>query len=201
MFWTESISQLMLFDDPRIVSSDVVSRLIAFAQQEYPDADSNFHRQFAFLTHEATQNFLSSMLVCKYGSIDNAKQPTLDWLDAVGSFETLARRTRGGCAESDPCRLTKRSVPFWYGDYCKSSRFKDMKSQAEHWWRNYMGELTCSENARHEYQVMHHRDYGCLGQADEFRFLVPKCHECHSMIRLKGPAVPQSASDEVKKWL
>lgn len=202
MFWTDALIQRTLWGDPEVQASSTIRHLVAFAKEAFPKADCNMHRQVAFLTHKASQEFLSPMLRQRYGSLDAAKIPTLDWLNSVGSFETFARSTRhsvNGSAAGPAIEM--RAVPGWYRAYCGTDRFQDMKARAEQWWRDYMGDLTCSENARHEYQVMHHRDYGSLGSADEFRCLVPKCNECHEMMRLRGPSVPKIMPNEVKKWL
>jgi hypothetical protein len=168
----------------------------------FPNEDANFHREFAFLEHEATIKFLRPILVSHFGTLESAKEPTLDWLLAgVGSLETYARSTRNGGLSSEPAKLTRRRSPDWYTEYCASSRFRDMKERAEASWREYMEALTCCMNARHEYQAMHHRDYGRLGEGDEFRFMIPLCHECHEHIRARGPGIPSVASEAVKQWL
>ena len=40
-----------------------------------------------------------------------------------------------------------------------------------------------------------------VNEADEFRLLVPLCHECHDVLRIKGPAVPNEIPEGVKQWL
>lgn len=201
MFWTETLRQLGLFGDDELQGCNKVCDLVAFSKKHFPECDSNFHRQFAFLTHRASQCFLSPLLVNRFGSIDAAKVPTLDWLDSVGSLETIARSTRSGVGGKPDGAVRTRRVPDWYTAYCHTGRYQEMKQRAEQWWLDYMGELTCSENARHEYEVMHHRDYGRVGEGDEFRFLVPKCNECHNQMRARGPALPEFVPEAVKKWL
>jgi hypothetical protein len=96
----------------------------------------------------------------------------------------------------------KRTTPEWYDRYCKSARFDSMKDQASMFWREYMGgNLHCSVNARHPFEVFHHSDYGRLGEGDEFRFFIPLCHECHCGITSRGPNVPSSIPEAVKQWL
>jgi hypothetical protein len=191
-----------LFGEDEVVSSSCLSRLVAFAEDQFPNCDSNFHRQFAFLSHAATVNFLSPLLVRRYGSLDDAKIPTLEWLEKVGSFETIARLTRDGKPTcSKPASLTRKGVPAWYQQYCKSDRFHEMKNRAQQFYQEFMGELHCSVNARHPFEVFHHSDYGRLGMGDEFRFLVPYCNDCHCSISARGPNVPASIPEGVKQWL
>lgn len=202
MFWTESTIQYGLFgDDEQCISSNI-SKLIAFAESEFPDADQEFYRQFAFLSHDATVNFLAPMLKNRFGTLDEAKVPTLNWLNSLGSFETIARRTRNGCdSNPKPCGIVKKRVPEWYERYCKSDRFNYMKQQALTFYNEFMGGIRCAVNGRHEFEVFHHTDYGRLGCADEFRFLVPYCKECHCSIGVRGPNVPSAMPEAVKEWI
>lgn len=202
MFWTDVERQLGLFDEGEYRSSTCIRHLMRMAVDHWPDADPNFYRQFAFLTHEATQNFLGPMLVNRYGSIPQAKVPALAWLDELGSLETFARATRQG-EESNgrSARLTPKAVPRWYKDYLQTERFREMRERAIEFWRGYMGSLTCTENAGHPFEAFHHRDYDRLGEADEFRYLVPKCHECHNVMRRMGPCLPANPPAGVKQWI
>lgn len=201
MFWSDHALQYTFFDGPVVVASDNLSELIRWAVDCYPDEPSDLHRRMAFLTHEATQNFLGPMLERRFGSLEAAKKPTLEWLADVGSFETLARLTRhkDGCCNDFVHRTC--SMPKWYTDYHKTPRCIEMKVTAEQYWSKYMGELHCSVNARHPYEVMHHSDYGRLGEGDEFRFLVPLCNKCHASVSASGPRVPKYMPESVKKWL
>lgn len=94
MFWTESLIQKTLFGEDEYRSSSTVSELIRFAEEAFPDCECNFHRHVAFLTHEASQKFLRPMLTSQFGGLDNAKVPTIKWLEDLGSLETFARCTR-----------------------------------------------------------------------------------------------------------
>lgn len=203
MFWTDALIQKTLFGEEEFQVSSTVSQLIRFAGEAFPSCDSNFHRSVAFLTHNETQRFLRPMLVNQFGGLDAAKLPTLEWLERIGSLETFARSTRNGCGESNgkPVGIAKRGMPDWYVKYGKSDRFADMKARAEQFWREYMGEIHCSVNARHPYEVLHHSDYGRLGEADEFRFLVPLCNDCHCGVTSRGPNVPSSVPESVKQWI
>jgi len=205
MFWTEVILQLQLFeDDGKSQFSSSISRLIKFAEEAFPDCDSNFHRAVAFLTHDETQNFLMPLLICKYGSLDAAKVPTLEWLEKVGSFETFARLTRNGAGLTVPSGLASktRGTPAWYNSYIRSDRFTDMKRQAECFWNSFTGgALHCSVNARHDMECWHHSDYGRLGEGDEFRFLIPLCNDCHASISARGPRIPAAIPEAVKLWI
>ena len=203
MFWTDALIQKTFFGEDEFQVSSTVSQLIRFAEEAFPGCDSNFHRSVAFLTHNETQKFLRPMLVGRFGGLDEAKVPTLEWLEKIGSLETFARCTRNGSASSEPRHvgIAKRGTPSWYIDYCKSDRFEDMKQRAGLFWKEYMGEIHCSVNARHPHEVFHHSDYGRLGEADEFRFLVPLCHECHCGVTSRGPNVPSSIPESVKQWI
>ena len=202
MFWSEHALQHTLFGDgPVVVASDNLSELVRWAQQTFPHEESDLHRYMAFLTHESTQNFLGPMLIRRFGSIDDAKVPTLHWPEDVGSFETIARLTRD--KDNDCTRITTRvrSVPDWYEIYNKSERCLQMKERAKEYWGKYMGSIHCSVNARHDYEVMHHSDYGRIGEGDEFRFLVPLCNDCHASVSARGPRIPAAAPEGVLKWL
>lgn len=201
MFWTEHYLQGQLFDGPVVVASDNLSELMRWAQDAFPNEEGDLHRYMAFLTHESTQNFLGPMLITKFGSLDDAKIPTVEWLEDVGSFETIARLTREKDNRCTKITTKTKSIPDWYVTYNKSDRCKQMKERAETYWVGYMGEIHCSVNARHEYEVMHHSDYGRIGEGDEFRFLVPLCNDCHASISARGPRIPAFAPEGVKKWL
>jgi len=203
MFWTETLRQLTLFGQDEYVSSDTVSRLIRFAEQAFPDCDANFHRHVAFLTHSASQNFLRPMLVYQYGSVDQAKQPTLAWLDSLGSLETFARSTRASDAIGQPANLRPLRMPAWYQQYLKSDHYRSVKKEAEMFWtgRVYMGSMRCSVNARDPYEVLHHSDYGRLGEADEFRYLIPLCNRCHASVSARGPRITATMPEGVKQWI
>jgi len=202
MFWTHANLQYSLIGEDCYQISSSVSRLISFAESNFPQCDNNFHRQFAFLSHDATVKFLRPMLASYYGSVDAAKLPALNWLDSVGSFETLARCTRnGGAPPSKPSGIKVKGLPNWYAKYCKSDRFFDMKLRATEFYTEFMGGIRCAVNARHHFQVFHHSDYGRLGEADEFRFLVPYCNDCHCAITARGPNVPSSIPEAVKQWI
>jgi hypothetical protein len=200
MFWTETLIQKTLFDGDEILSSKTVSQLIRFAEETFPNNDSNFHRHVAFLTHYASQNFLRPMLLTQYGSLDEAKVPTLNWLESLGSLETFARSTRACNSETRPAPLAPRGLPSWYQRYLASDHYQMVKREAECFWV-HNGKVHCSINARHEYEVMHHSCYGRIGEADEFRFLVPLCHSCHASISAKGPRVSATMPEAVKKWI
>lgn len=202
MFWTEIVRQHRLFvDDDDHIASTCVSQLIAFAEEHFPGQGPEFYRRFAFLTHKATQNFLAPMLKARYGTLDGAKEPTMLWLREVGSFETFARSTRATDGVTMLARESVRKTPAWYVDYLGTARFRDMKHRAVHLSDEQMGGITCAFNSRHPFEVMHHRDYGRLGQGDEFRYLTPYCHECHRRMRVHGPAVPAAVPEGVKQWL
>ena len=201
MFWTELTRQLNLFSQAEYVGSSCISRLIAFAEKHFSEEDSEFYRRFAFLTHTASQDFLSPMIMSRFGTLDAGKEPTLLWLQAVGSFETLARSTRSSDGISMPAGESLRRTPRWYCDYLTTKRFRGAKIQAMRMADEQMGGITCAFNSRHSFQVMHHRDYGRLGQDDEFRYLTPYCHDCHRRMRVYGPAVPAAAPEGVKRWL
>ena len=201
MFWTDTLIQRTMFDGDDYQSPTTIRQLITFASEAYPSADCNVHRQIAFLTHKATQNFLGPMLRMKFGSVDAAKVPTMEWLDSVGSFETFARSTRQNDGNGKPSKIERRKTPKWYSDYCKSDHFQEVKFRSIAYWKEYMGELTCSWNARHPFEVMHHRDYAMLGGGDEFRFLVPLCNGCHQALNARGPRVPGAIPEDVKRWL
>lgn len=203
MFWTESLIQKTMFGDDEYRVSANISQLIKFAEEAFPRCESNFHRSVAFLTHNETQRFLRPLLVQHFGGLDAAKVPTVEWLERVGSFETFARCTRNGAGSNNKCSLTarKKTTPKWYIRYCKSDRFLSMKDQARMFWDEYMGTLRCSVNARHSFEVFHHSDYGRLGEADEFRYLIPLCNNCHCAVCGSGPNVPASIPEGVKQWL
>jgi hypothetical protein len=201
MFWTETLAQLTLFGGVEYESSSTVSELIRFAEDAFPECDSNFHRHVAFLTHEATQRFLRPMIVSTYGTLDSAKMPTLEWLESLGSLETFARSTRAKEGVTKPASLRKCTTPDWYIKYHTTDHYSQVKAQAEEFWRSYMGSPHCSVNARHEYQVLHHSDYGRMGEADEFRYLVPLCNDCHASVSARGPRIPASLPEGVKQWL
>lgn len=202
MFWSEHFLQHSLFDEsPLVVASCNLSELVRFAEQTFPNETSDMHRYVAFLTHQATQNFLGPMLVAKFGSIDDAKLPTIAWLETVGSFETIARLTRVKEGRCSVVKTKRRRTPDWYGLYNKSQRCHEMKKRAEDHWCKYMGEIHCSVNARHPYEVMHHSDYGRIGEGDEFRFLVPLCNECHASVSCRGPRIPAAIPEGVKQWI
>jgi hypothetical protein len=204
MFWTDALVQKGLFGEDHIEVSSSITRLVKFAEEAFPDCDSNFHRTVAFLTHNETQSFLRPMLVARFGSVDAAKLPTIDWLESVGSFETLARSTRNGAGAIGPSGLAgkKRGVPEWYEKYLKTSRFADMKRRAESFWTEFMGgTIHCSVNARHSVECWHHSDYGRLGEGDEFRFLIPLCHACHASVTGRGPNLPSATPEGVKQWI
>jgi hypothetical protein len=202
MFWSEHFTQKTFFDGDVVVATKCMSELMRFSKKEFPDMESDFHRRVAFLTHEETQNFLGPMLSRRFGSIDNAKMPTLNWLESIGSFETLARLTRKKDEAISPVTVKRRKLPQWYQQYCKSSRFISMKENAKMFWENYFGgNLHCSVNARHEFEVFHHSDYARLGEGDEFRYLVPLCHACHQVVSARGPRVSGAMPESVKQWL
>lgn len=204
MFWTDILVQLGLFGEDKTAISSSISQLVRFAEDSFPDADCNFHRMVAFLTHNETQDFLAPMLVAKFGSLDNAKVPTIEWLESVGSFETLARLTRNGAGLQRPSGLggLKRGTPSWYVQYMASQRFDDMKNRAAEFWRDFLGgQIHCSVNARHLHECWHHSDYGRLGEGDEFRFLIPLCRDCHCGVTSRGPNVPLSVPEGVKQWI
>lgn len=202
MFWTEVIRQRMLFEQfDEYVATERIANLIAFSEENFPENDQNFHRQFAFLTHRATQQFLAPLLRDHFGNLDSAKVPTLEWLDTLGSFETFARSTRSGNGESKPAAIKIRSTPEWYAKYCATARYRGMVSEAEHSWTTVLLRLNCAVNSRHEYQVMHHCDYGRLGEGDEFRCMIPLCNDCHASISARGPRLPAEMPEGVKQWL
>lgn len=201
MFWTECLVQRTLFAEDEYRTSSTVSELIRFAEEAFPGEDANFHRSFAFLTHQASQAFLRPLLLSYYGSIDEAKVPTVSWLEELGSLETFARSTRARECNGKATNICQSRTPAWYTSYCNSGRYADQKAQAESFWRDYMGELHCSVNARHEYEVLHHSDYARIGEGDEFRYLVPLCHACHLSINARGPKVPSAVPESVKQWL
>lgn len=204
MFWTNALIQLGLFGDDEVEVSSSISRLVKFAEESFPDDDANFHRQVAFLTHNETQKFLRPMLISWFGSLDAAKVPTLKWLESVGSFETFARLTRNGSGTSGSSGLSgmRRGMPSWYEIYIKSTRFTNMKIQAQEFWNTFMGgNLHCSVNARHAVECWHHSDYGRLGEGDEFRFLIPLCDDCHASISARGPRIPAAIPEAVKQWI
>jgi hypothetical protein len=202
MFWSEHFLQHTFFDEsPVIVASCNLSELVRFAEQTFPNETNDMHRYIAFLTHEATQNFLGPMLKTRFGSIDEAKVRTIAWLEEVGSFETIARLTRSKDSCCNTVNTRARSHPQWYVLYNKTDRCAEMKRSAEVYWREYMSELHCSVNARHSYEVMHHSDYGRIGEADEFRYLVPLCNDCHASVSVRGPRVPSAAPEGVRRWL
>lgn len=203
MFWTEHIAQLHLFDDgfDDVQKRTTISSLIAFAKMAFPSQPSDFHRHFAFLEHHATHVFLKPLVIQKFGSLDAAKEPTLTWLEECGSFETFARSCRNGLSASSPSNMTCKRIPEWYDRYLSTQRCQQMKSLAMSAHEELMGELTCAMNARHPFELMHHRDYGRLGEDDEYRFMIPLCDECHEHMRLRGPAVPADASGSVNRWL
>lgn len=202
MFWSDHFIQKTFFDGDVIVASTCMSELMRFAKNEFPEMDSDFHRRVAFLTHEETQNFLGPMLTRRFGSIEDAKLPTLDWLESIGSFETLARLTRKKEEVEQEQVITRRKLPDWYQRYCKSTRFISMKDNAKMFWQDYFGgDLHCSVNARHEFEVFHHSDYARLGEGDEFRYLVPLCNVCHQVVSARGPRVSGAIPESVKQWL
>jgi hypothetical protein len=201
MFWTDTLVQHTLFGEVEYQSSSTVSELIRFAEEAFPDCDCNFHRHVAFLTHQATQQFLRPLIVCGYGGLDEAKLPTLEWLESLGSLETFARSTRSREGNGKPAKLTKIGTPDWYRRYHATEHYQQVKTQAEQFWLSYMGELHCSVNARHSYEVMHHSDYARMGEADEFRYLVPLCNDCHASVSARGPRVPAAIPEGVKQWL
>lgn len=203
MFWTIHESQQMIDGTVEVYAPETVSELVEYAKQQFPHCDCNFHRQFAFLTHRATQSFLRPMLLRQFGSIDAAKTETLAWLDALGSLETLARSTRARDGKSRPSKCKPKPMPDWYVRYLRSGRYKDAKLSALQAWQSMSGskKITCSVNARHAFEVWHHRDYARLGEGDEFRFLTPLCKDCHASISARGPRVPAEIPEGVKQWL
>jgi len=201
MFWTECLIQRTLFGEDEYQTSSTVSQLIQFAKEAFPGCDCNFHRHVAFLTHNGTQRFLRPMIVSKSGNIDDGKVPTLEWLESLGSLETFARSTRGGNENTKPSPLQKIGPPEWYRQYHATEHYSLVKEEAERFWLGYMGKLHCSVNARHEYQVFHHSDYGRMGEADEFRYLVPLCNNCHASVSASGPRIPAAMPEGVKRWL
>lgn len=201
MFWTDCLVQKTMFGGDEYRTSSTISDLIAFAKEAFPEQDCNFHRTVAFLTHYSTQNFMRPILVSYFGTLDNAKVPTMEWLERLGSFETLARSTRSNSGNGNASSCTKSSTPSWYSDYGKTANYRLVKQQAEEFWTRYMGQIHCSVNARHQYEVLHHSDYGRMGEADEFRYLVPLCNDCHASISVRGPRVPAAVPEGVKRWL
>lgn len=201
MFWTEIIRQRTIFEQDEYQSSSAISKLIALAEEAFPECDQNFHRQFAFLTHEATQNFLAPLLKDRFGNLPAAKVPTLEWLCQLGSFETFARSTRNGIVGSSPAQMKIHRTPEWHSRYCGTSRYREMVKRAEESWLNVAPSLTCLVNSRHCYEVMHHSDYGRMGEGDEFRYMVPLCNACHASISARGPRLPSVPPEAVKRWV
>lgn len=205
MFWTKQVVQYTLDGREDPIGSDCVKQLIRKAREIFgDDCEQELHRQFAFLTHVATQSFLKPMLVKQYGSLDSAKVPTLDWLSDLGSLETFARSTRSdNCEGGKSSGGERRVLPAWYTKYLQTERWLETKKRAADFWMtfNMQDGLRCSINSRHECEEWHHADYGRCGEGDEFRCLVPLCNRCHGRIRIVGPAVPQNMPEGVKKWL
>jgi len=202
MFWIETATQLGLFGEDEVIASTNISKLVAFAEQQFPTCDANFHRQFAFLSHNATVNFLTPMLIKRFGSLNDAKEPTIAWLENVGSFDTIARATRDGrTACNTAIGLKKKGIPEWYQKYLKSEHFQETKQKAFAFYQEFMGTVTCLVNARHEFEVFHHTDYTELGRENEFRFLAPYCQHCHCAITARGPSVSAYPPEDVKPWI
>lgn len=203
MFWTELVRQQNLFSEDEPIGSATVAHLIRKAVEIFPSDDQEVYRRFAFLTHVSTQKFLRPMLEKRYGTLDAAKEPTLQWLDELGSLETFARSTRGDKCDGRSASCNRRPLPAWYTQYLQTDHWKDTKSRAESLWlSSTMNDgIRCSLNRRHDHECWHHSDYGRCGEADEFRMIVPLCDECHSKLGFRGPAVPQEIPEGVKKWL
>lgn len=205
MFWTKEQTQYNLFGEGEPIGSDCIAKLIRKAREIFGgDCEQELHRRFALLTHVSTQAFLKPMLVAKYGSVDEAKTPTLEWLDDLGSLETFARSTRDSdCSNGQAAGGEKRALPAWYTRYLQTDRWRHVKSEAESLWASAIMRdgLRCNINSRHGVEEWHHADYARCGEGDEFRCLVPLCARCHNQIRIVGPAVPQNIPEGVKQWL
>ena len=185
-------------------SCGVMARLFAYAKQQWPEWDDNEIRTFMFFEHPATQNFLRPLLIQEYGSIDAAKVHALNWLDELGTFETIARSTRFKATESAPARVTGGGMPKWYDKYLKSKRFQQVKIDAEVQWKQLVfvdSEIRCHWNHRHAFEVWHHADYTGIGTDLEPRLLVPTCHACHVRGGYNGPRLPHRAPAEVQQWI
>lgn len=207
MFWTTNLSQVDLFGQHESTASDVICELYKQALYQFGEnCEPDLYRQYIFLTHRATQNFLKPLLVKRFGTLDEAKIPTLEWLNSVGSLETIARTTRSdstgqGCT---PVPTEARRVPDWYIKYLRTSRWDDVKRRASELWSNSHfqdGQMRCSFNHRHEFSEWHHADYGLVGSGAEFRTLVPLCSMCHKRLRIVGPAIPYQMPDAVKPFI
>lgn len=207
MFWTDNIDQKLIDGEIESMAPDVIRILERQARQIFDeDTEQDLIRWYIFLTHSATQAFLKPMLIEKYGSVEDAKQPTLSWLKSLGSLETICRCTRAGqeCENPKTVPVRIRKVPGWYELYLQSDRWANVKQQAQQLWSKHIfidGQMRCTFNHRHEFSEWHHADYGLVGTGGEFRVLLPVCNGCHTRGRQSGPAVPAHMPEAVKQWI
>jgi len=207
MFWTDNLDQKLIDGEIESLAPDVIRILERQARQIFnEDTDQDLIRWYIFLTHSASQAFLKPMLVEKYGSVEDAKQPTLSWLRALGSLETICRSTRAGqdCENPKTVPAKKRELPDWYKRYLKSSRWKNVQQEAKELWQRHIfidGQMRCTFHYRHPFDVWHHADYGLIGTGGEFRVLLPLCHSCHCRGMFVGPSVSGQMPEAVKQWI
>jgi hypothetical protein len=203
MFWTDHEIQTTFLDGGYDVNTDDrISALINAFKEKYPSEEPNFWRFAAWLTIKPTQDFLRPILALKYKDIHEARVPVLEWLYGAGSFESYARATRNGRASNGGCsKIRERLMPVWYTEYLKTARFESMRAKAETAWKSWRPTISCVVNSRHVFEHWHHNDYGRLGCEDEYWSLYPYCEECHTHLRVKGPALSSSCPETVQKWL
>jgi hypothetical protein len=205
MFWTENVDQILIDGTLESTAPTVIANLERQARSILgEDTENDSIRWYIFLTHQATQQFLKPLLIREFGSVDEAKLPTLAWLKNVGSLETIARSCRGGDIETAKAPAASPRIPPWYTQYMRSSRWDDVKRQAEMLWKQQIftdGQIRCMFNDRHEFNDWHHSDYALVGSGQEFRVLRPVCRTCHNRGRYFGPAVPWRMPEAVKQWI
>lgn len=201
IFTKNELKQLDLFGGERFPGITSIADLSRIGWRLLGDVNQNRIRQFVFLNHVATKNYLWPMIINKYGSLESGVDDTLSWLESVGPIETISRQTRKDSEDLEK-EFNNAIVPDWYSQYLVCDHFAETKSKASYRWQVLQGSATsCAMNSRHALECWHHSDYGRLGEDDEANYLRPLCNSCHEAIRLRGPSVPASPPEAVKQWI
>jgi len=168
-------------------------QLIAVASDDMVSRD---RVKAAWMNAPQVQAFLKN--ACEIVALDRMTEAYIDHLDAMPTFETMARSARAADDSVTPTGAQREAAapPTWYQLYLRSDHWATIRRRASSY---YGGCVLCGDT---DDQECHHRHYLSLGRECVSTDVSILCSNHHKIVRgYLGIRVPRICPDNVESLL